>query len=562
MHRARTLQWICSLRELLACSGLLGALGCTGVIDGSQDAPSATPAGEETPSGGGASEPSSTEPLDCASPQAAVLHARLLTPSQYDHAVEDLFRVGGQPAKDFGGGVAALLDEVEVERRATAAAQVATQAAQTLSSWSPCSPPTAETAECGATIVGYLGRAAFRHPLSETERLALQTLFDAGLSESGFATGVEWLLTGLLQAPDFLYQFAKPLPGEQAGQIVPLAAHELASRLSLFVWDGLPDEALLGAAESGTLADDAGLEGEILRLLADPRFERGAAAYYADWLGLEGFREVARDDAALTSELIALLERSLLVGATSIYASSAPNFASLFSGDSYYLNDALRAFYGLGGGSGELEPVPMPNESRQGILTHPGLLTLLARPAASDPIARGLFVQRTLLCNEIPPPPDGVAIPPLAPASDGLSTRARLEQHTSEAFCAGCHAVFDPPGFALENFDQVGRFRTTDGGVPVDTSGEMTTAGDLDGPFASGGELLARIANSQTVKRCFAEHYLTHAVSRVLTTADGCALDGVQSGFAETGDLKQLIVAVAKSDAFRLRATEDLGAMP
>jgi hypothetical protein len=138
----------------------------------------------------------------------------------------------------------------------------------------------------------------------------------------------------------------------------------------------------------------------------------------------------------------------------------------------------------------------------------------------------------------------------------GSSTRARLEQHTTQPLCKSCHSQIDPPGFALESFDEVGRFRTMDAGVPVDSSGNMASGVDIDGAFASGGELLDRISRSADVKKCFAEHYLSHAVLRALTEQDSCSLARVADEFVQSGDLKQLIVAVASSDAFRMRMSE------
>lgn len=555
-------RWLETASSLL----LLSSTGCTGVLSGDGTAPGeatgAGGAGMNAGASGGATgtgtsgAPSQSGASSCAEPTAPVLNARLLTPSQYDHTIEDLLKVVDHPAKDFGGGVAARLDEVAVERRANAAADVASRAAASLAAWSPCVPPAVDATSCGARLVDKLGSAAFRHPLNDVERSQLRQLFDAGVAEKDFTTGVEWLLTGLLQAPDFLYQFAKPGAGELAGQVVPLEAHELASRLALFVWDSSPDEALLTAASQGKLADGPGLADELARLFADPRFDRGTSSFYANWLGLEGFKEVARDDPGLTTELLGTAERSLLMAATELYKSAAPTLQDLFSGQSYFMNDKLRAFYGLSGGGPELAPVELPNEGRRGILTHPGLMTLLARPDHGDPIARGLFIQRTVLCYDIPPPPPGIEIPPLAPIAPGLSTRARLEQHTEQPLCAGCHNHIDPPGFALESYDAVGRFRTMDAGIPVDTSGNMASGGDIDGPFASGGELLDRFAQSADVKACFAKHYLTFALARELGDDDTCSLAQVADGFGQAGDLKQLIVAIAKSDAFRLRKSE------
>jgi hypothetical protein len=538
----------------------LGLCGCTGVLGDESPSSSPTPGAGGSTMGTAGATGQSGGTSDCSQPTAPVMNARLLTPSQYEHTVQDMVGVADHPARDFGGGVTAKLDEVEVERRANAAADIAAKAVATLNAWSPCAPPAVEASVCGGQLVDKLGAAAFRHPLNDTERAQLRQLFDAGLAEKDFATGVEWLLSGLLQTPDFLYQLVKPDATEVAGQIVPLKPYELASRLALFVWDTAPDEALRTAAEQGKLADEAGLTAELTRLFADPRFGRGTSSFYSRWLGLEGFAEVARDDPGLTSEVLDAAQTSLLMSATELYKAAAPTLQSLLSGQSYYLNDKLRAFYGLAAGGPEFAAVEMPNEQRRGILTHPALLTLLARPDHGDPIARGLFLQRTVLCFDVPPPPQGIEIPMLPPIMAGLSTRARLTQHTTEPLCASCHQHIDPPGFALESYDQVGRFRTMDHGVPVDTSGNMASGGDYDGAFATGGELLDRFAQSSDVKACFAQKYMSFALSRELAAEDACSMSRVSGDFAQAGDLKQLIVSIAKSDAFRLRKSE--GAAP
>ena len=267
---------------------------------------------------------------------------------------------------------------------------------------------------------------------------------------------------------------------------------------------------------------------------------------------------MARDATGFTTAVVSSLERLLLATATQLYTSDAPNISSLFSGQSYYLDGPLRAFYGLPGDktATALTLTEMPNEGRSGLLTHPGLMALLARPGETNPISRGLFVRRTVLCQDLPPPPAGVTIPQLPAVAANVSTRERLDWHTSAALCAACHDMIDLPGFALEAFDQVGRLRTMDGGKPVDTSGTMTAAGDLEGAFANGGELLGRFSQSHDVRACFTRKYFEFAAERAAGPEDGCALDTIAKTFTTTGDLKGLIVAIATSPAFRLRRSE------
>jgi hypothetical protein len=491
---------------------------------------------------------------------------RLLSGTQYDNTVLDLLKVGGDPAKDFGDQVFEQLDDTRVEQRANAAAAVAHQAAATLSTWSPCSPPatgaaTAAMSACELQIIDQIGANAFRHPLAADERAAMKTLFDAGITEKDFATGVEWFLTGVLQSPDFMYEVVKPAVGEVAGEIRPLAPYEYASRLSYFMWDSLPDAKLFAAAAADELGDPTKRQAHLQRMIADPRFMRGVERFYSSWLNLGAFNEVARDAAGFTGDVVSALSTSLLMSATQLYSADAPNFSSLLSGETYYMNDVLRTFYGVPGsglaGSGTgFVPVTLGGQGRHGIVTHPALMALLARPAESFPIARGLFVLRSLLCMDVPPPPAGL-IPQLPAIQDGLSTRHRLEAHVTDPACSACHKVFDPLGLALESFDEVGRYRTIDHGAPVDTSATIALNSDLDGSFNQGDDFLARMTSSVSVRSCFSRQVLEFALSRQsVDPADACSLDAVARSFAPSGDLKQLVASVASSDAFRLRLAE------
>jgi hypothetical protein len=420
-------------------------------------------------------------------------------------------------------------------------------------------PATGDATACENQIINKIGTQAFRRPLTSDENAQMKALFDAGIKTKDFATGVDWYLTGLLQSPEFLYQVVRPSPNEVAGQVQPLAPYDYATRMSYFIWNSTPDDALLSAAGSSDLADDTKLQAQLDRMIADARFTRGITAFYGRWLNLAGFAELARDDAGFDLSVAQSLSTSLLMTATQLYTSAAPNISSLFTGQSYYMNDTLRAFYGLPRAGTAFDTVSMSGQSRRGILTHPALLAALARPSESNPISRGLFIYRNLLCGQISPPTNFV-IPPLPPIQPGLSTRDRLEQHVANMACASCHTIFDPPGFALESFDEVGRYRTVDQGKSVDTSGKMAVGRDVDGAFATGDELLARISSSKDVRTCFAQQYLKFALTRIeLAREDACSVAAVGAAFAPSGDLKQLVSLVARSDAFRLRTTEGVG---
>ncbi len=545
-------------------SGTGGGGSGTAVVTGSGGVGTTT--GTGSTAGGGASGTGSTAggtggstigALDCSQPKAAAVRARLLSGSQYSNTVLDLFQLTSDPGKDFGDNVFQSLDDTSVEQRANAAAGVAQAAAATLSKWSPCTPPaTGDATICENQIIDKIGANAYRHPLSATEKTQLKTLFDAGIKEKDFATGVEWFLTGVLQSPDFLYEIARPAANEPVGISRALAPYEYASRIAYFVWNSLPDDKLFAAAAANELADATKRQTQMTRLLADAKFMRGVEGFYRRWLNLNAFHEVARDATGFDESVVNGLATSLLMSATQLYSSPTPNIASLFSGNNYYMNDKLRAFYGLSGAGTAFTAVAIANEPRRGILTHPALMAMLARPNESFPISRGLFVLRTLACQTVPLP-NGLTIPEVAPIQDGVSTRQRFEMHSKNALCASCHIKIDPPGFAFENFDEVGRYRTMDHGQPVDSSGKLTLGNDLDGPFATGDEFLAKMENSTVVRTCFAQQYLNYALSRAESDpADACSADVLGKGFTPSGDLKQLVVSIVATDAFRMRLAE------
>jgi hypothetical protein len=396
--------------------------------------------------------------------------------------------------------------------------------------------------------VEQLGTRAFRRALTAEGTAALRKLFDAGAATGGFATGVEWLVDGILQSPDFLYQLA-PRAAGKAGTVVALEDYTFASRLAFFLWNSPPDAELLAAAGNGGLRTPAGITAQVRRMTGDGKTARMREDYYASWLKLGDLAEISRDAREFTPALSADLRRSVLQAIHDLYQNGA-KVETLWESPTLFANDALAKVYALPATPGvDLKPVAANPEQRRGILTHPALLTLLANPDSSDPIKRGVFVEEEVLCQSIPDPiPD---IPDLPPLRAGLSTRGRLEAHRAQPACAACHALFDPIGMAFENFDPIGRYRTTDQMVPVDSSGEIKQGLDLDGKFANGMELLSKLSRSNTVRDCMVRRWFEYAVSRDLDAAETCAIEPLKTRFRSSGDLLDLLTSIAENEAFR-----------
>jgi Protein of unknown function (DUF1588)/Protein of unknown function (DUF1592)/Protein of unknown function (DUF1595)/Protein of unknown function (DUF1585) len=499
-----------------------------------------------------------TPTLDCAVPSAAAARLKVLSESVVNNTVADLFQLEG----DFAQGLGRATDDVSLELRMNMANEVAKRAVANLTAWAPCTATAPGGANaCALQIINEIGTKGFRRPLSETEQAQFKALFDAGIAAQNFDTGVEWFLSGLLQTPDFIYEVIRPSATEQPGVVVPLAPHEYASRLAHFIWGGPPDAELATAAANGELTDSPEQRDlHIARMVDDPRFLRGVSEFYAQWLPFNGFAELARDAEGFDNEVVAALKISLLKSVEAIYSADNPSFGQLFTGDTYFLNDVLRNFYGLPDGGADFTATSMTGESRRGLLTHPAMMAILARPEESNPISRGLYLLRAVLCVNVAPPPKGLVIPELAPVQEGVSTRERISMHTESEVCASCHKVIDPAGFVFESFDEVGRFRTMDHGTAVDTSGVLTLNRDTDGAFSQGGEFLDKLSGSESARSCFAEHYLSFALGHSQTEpADSCSRQSLSDSFADTGDLKQLLVSVATSDAFRMRLAEGVG---
>jgi hypothetical protein len=517
------------------------------------------------PRGGG--EPAPPPPAGAAGCAPAVpWRTTTLTREQYINAAADLLWLQAEPLvalADVGGrtftpGVS--LSALQVEQRMETAEAIA--AAATAPAHLPrllaCDPATVGEGPCADRLIQQLGRRAFRRPLDSEAAAGLRRLFDEGRAAGGFATGVAWMLAGLLQAPDFLYHLSPSAPGQPPGSVAPLDGYTVASRLAFFLWNSPPDDELLDAAERGELGTAAGVGHQARRLLAHPSSARARDDYHAGWLKLADLDEIARSALELTPALIGDLRRSVLAGVAAVYQEGA-SVERLLSTPALFVNDALAKVYGVPSpGGSELTAVAAAGDQRRGLLTHPALLALLANADSSDPIKRGLFVQERVLCQVTPDPIDDV--PDLPPLRPGLSTRARLEQHRSDPVCAACHRLFDPVGMAFENYDAIGRYRTMDQGVAVDSSAEIAQGLDLDGSYPNGMELLARLATSGTARDCMVQQWFEYALSRHPDPRESCALEPLQARFRTSGDLLELLASVAESETFRFqRLAEETG---
>ncbi len=402
-------------------------------------------------------------------------------------------------------------------------------------------------------VIAELARRAWRRPVSSDEVDALLALSAESVSRE---ERVRAALEALLCSPHFLFRVEQDPPDAAPGSVRALNGFELATRLSYLVWSSAPDDALLAAAESGALLDEAGRARELSRLLRDPRASELTRNFASQWLQLRQLEHVTPDaerfadfDDALRESMRA--ETELLF--ESVLREQRP-LRDLIDPDFTFLDERLARHYGLDGVRGARhERVRLDSAQRAvrgGLLQQASVLTVTSNPTRTSPVKRGKWVLETLLGSPPLAPQPGVdSLDESSEAARAASLRERLALHRADPSCAVCHDRMDNLGFALEHYDPIGRWREHDGGFPIDASGEFE-----DGQTFVGAELLERrLARDPAFARCVLEKLSVYALGRGLGPADQAALDAAQARLGADPTLVDALRAVVELDAFRMR---------
>ena len=423
-----------------------------------------------------------------------------------------------------------------------------------------CRPAGAADAEpCARRILAALARRAYRRPVSGADVDTLMRFYDAGHAERGFEEGVRKALERLLVAPEFLFRVERDPVDVPAGAAYRLTDLELASRLSFFLWSSIPDEELLRTAEEGRLAEPDVLERQVRRMLADPRARALVDNFASQWLQLRRIRGVAPDADVFydfDENLRADMERE-----TTLFLESQlredRGLLELLTADHTFVNERLARHYGIPGVHGErFRRVRVDPARRGGLLGHASLLTLTAYPNRTSPVLRGKWVLDNVLGMPPPePPPDVPALEENHGGRQVLSMRDRMERHRANPACASCHRVMDPPGFVLENYDAIGRWRATDeAGAPVDTAGALADGTRVETPADFREALLAY---DVSIVRTITEKLLGYAAGRTMEHTDQPAIRRIVSE-AEAHDYRwsSIVLGVVRSMPFQMRSAE------
>lgn len=406
-------------------------------------------------------------------------------------------------------------------------------------------------AACVRTVIENFGRKAWRRPLTSTETDKFVALVGIATTQGDdMMKGLELALHATLLSPHFLFRIEQDVNNTPR----PLDDHELAARLSYFLWASAPDAELLALADTGTLR--AQLPAQITRMLADAKAETLSTQFAGNWLWSRAVEESSPDPVLFASVNAVLkhdMQRQTQEFFKTFYREDRSALELLTAQDTF-LNDRLAAHYGLPlPGSAELTRVAQVPELRRGLLGQAGFLTVTSQPTRTSPVKRGKWVMAQLLCMEPPPPPANVEA--FSEATNPTGTlREQFEAHRSKPECKGCHQMMDPIGFGLENFDAVGRYRTQDtGGFDIDSTGEFADGRSFSGP----SQLAKTLSADPAFTQCMTRQLFTYALGRAPVAGDRCTLKQMNAAFEQSGyRLPALITALVTSDTFTQRRGE------
>ena len=423
--------------------------------------------------------------------------------------------------------------------------------------------PAAEDEEaCAEEILASLARRAYRRPLEAGDVETLMDFYRAGREDGGFDAGVQLALERVLISPDFLFRVERDPVDARPGSAYALSGVELASRLSYFLWSAGPDDELLALAERGRLAEPEVLAEQARRMLADPRSKALVRNFAGQWLYLRNLRGVV-PDAVVFPEFDENLREGFLQE-TELFVESLiredRSVLDLIAADHTFVNERLARHYGLPNVYGSrFRRVTLPPdvaERRGGIFGHGSLLTVTSYPNRTSPVLRGKWVLANVLGTPPPPPPADVPdLPDRGEDGRAATVRDRLQRHRESPACSVCHAPMDPLGLALENYDAVGRWRTTgEAGLPIDASGALPDGTAFEGPAGLRTLLLER--RGQFVGT-LTEKLLAYALGRGPEHYDRPTVRAItRSAAPDDYRWSSIITGIVQSTPFRMRRSE------
>jgi len=445
---------------------------------------------------------------------------------------------------------------------------------------------TANEESCARTIITNLLPRAYRRTVTTAEvddYLGLYRTVRMGSTTLTFASGVAGVIEAILQSPEFLYRVEFGTTDPSNAAVKKLTGRELATRLSYFLWQTMPDTMLTTAADNGMLSTPAQVMTQAQRLLNDPKSHPTVAFFFDNLLPLSILTGLERDKTlyptfsssigqAMRQETQRVLEHEIFENTTQATGSTfAPgSWPAVLTAPYTFVNKALFDYYGAASFTGTsaitgttLQKVNLNPSQRLGLLTQGGLMAGTATTNLTNPVLRGGFIVIKLMCRPLSLPTDPAILAMVKPPEPytGKTARERYTIHSAQAVCKTCHQFMDPVGLALENFDAVGLFRTTEHAVidgtaydtAIETAGMIPGIGSWTGPF----DLVKTVASSEETNNCFTTHWLEFAYGRTLDTADACNKQSIQTKFKASGyNIKQMLLSMTQTDGFLYRPAQ------
>jgi hypothetical protein len=558
-----------------------GAGGLSG--GGGTGAGATADGGSANPTGAGGTSPSGVAIVTSGTPpaeSAGTLVMRRLTYREYDHMLADLLGDTTAPAEGgnawspdapnaVGYVAPASVADLQVALYNQTANTVVETALQALAAGKtagklsiPCKTPTTGAAEttCATQFITSFGLEAYRRPVASAEQTDLLALFTKvrGLGLS-FNESIGALVKSMIQSPNFLYHWeigpTPPVVGSDG--LVPLTAWQLAARLASTIWESTPDDTLLQAAQSGQLTTPAQVASQVTRMLADPRAANGLFYFNEQWLfnfgsqGRDLTQPLTKSSPLFTTTVAQGIATEFSDFVSSVYTGDG-TLKSLFTAPYTYVNHDLGAIYGVTGPATGFAKVSLDATKRGGIFTQTAFLATLASDGADNPIYRGLSIYLKVLCGTMGSPPANV--PAVTFIANG-TTRQSYDAHGMSGCAAGCHNLFDPPGFSFENFDGNGSYRTTDANQPVDATGSFVTPANATITFQNALDLSTQLAQSAEAQTCVDRQWTRFILGRPETAAESGSMSlAFQKAAATAGfSLRDLMATLIQSKAFMYR---------
>lgn len=427
-----------------------------------------------------------------------------------------------------------------------AAEELAARAVKKLGALVPCAPSSGEEA-CARKFIEAFGTRAYRRPLSSSEVTRLLAMFTLGRSGADFAHGIEVVVRTMLQSPHFLYRVELGGSEGSTAERVKLTPYEVASRLSYGLWGSMPDETLFVAAADGRLGKPDGMAEQARRLVADPRGHLSLRRFHERWLGLAALASpltgaLASKDRSVYKELDEALVDDMRKDVASfldfVLAERNGRLEALLTAPIAFTNARLATLYGTPPpGAGLFARTNLDPTRRSGILTSAGFLAVHTKADDRAAIHRGVAVRESLLCAPPPAPPGDIPDTPEVVLDNGA--------------CKACHQLINPIGAGFAHYDGIGRWRSTEGGNPIDARGELIGTEDVDGEFRGVPTLARRLLGSRQVRDCVVTHFVEFVLGGV---EDACAHRKVASAYVATGmDIRELAIAMTRTDSFGYR---------